>query len=109
MQEVELRLCLDIKNVRRVLPESLVEQSQRGFPFSEQGMAGCELDNGIGTATGPTHIQEWVTLGPDGNHFTGRFRLNAYDLSNNVVAAFTGTLSGTRITTSTVEQDLVGN
>ena len=66
-------------------------------------------DNGIGSATGPTHIREWVTLGADGNHFTGKFQLDAYDLSNKISPSFTGSLSGTRITTSTTEQQLVGN
>ena len=65
-------------------------------------------NNGIGDPTGPTQIREWVTLSPDGNRFTGNFRLDAYDTSNNVSASFTGTLSGTRITTSTTEGSLVG-
>ncbi len=64
---------------------------------------------GIGTAEGPTQIQEWVTLGPDGDHFTGTFQLDAYDLSNNIFASFTGTLTGTRVTTKTKEKDLIGN
>ena len=66
-------------------------------------------DNGIGPAVGPTHIREWVTLSPDGNHFTGHFQLDAYDLSNKIYASFTGPLTGTRVTISTTEQDLVGN
>jgi hypothetical protein len=65
--------------------------------------------NGIGDPVGPTQIQEWVTLGPDGNHFTGAFHLTAYDLSNNVIADFKGTLAGTRITVTTTEKDLLGN
>jgi hypothetical protein len=62
---------------------------------------------GIGTAVGPTQIQEWVKLGSDGDHFTGTFQLDAYDLNNNILASFTGTLSGTRVTTKTKEKDLV--
>jgi hypothetical protein len=65
--------------------------------------------SGIGDPVGPTHIQEWVKLSPDGDRFTGTFTLVAYDTSNNVLASFTGTLAGTRITTSTKEQDLVGD
>jgi hypothetical protein len=64
--------------------------------------------SGIGDPQGPSQFKEWVTLGPDGDYFTGTFQLKSYDLSNNVLAAFTGTLAGTRITTSTTEQDLVG-
>ena len=65
--------------------------------------------SGIGNSQGPTQIQEWIKLGPDGDHFTGTFQLDAYDLSNNILASFTGTLAGTRITTSTKEKDLVAN
>ncbi len=65
--------------------------------------------SGIGDPQGPTQIQEWVKLSPDGDRFTGTFSLVAYDTSNNILASFTGTLSGTRITTSTKEKDLVGN
>jgi hypothetical protein len=65
--------------------------------------------NGIGEPQGPTQIQEWVNLGPDGDHFTGTFTLVAYDASNKVAASFTGTLTGTRVTTSTKEKDLVSN
>jgi hypothetical protein len=65
--------------------------------------------SGIGDAAGPTQIQEWVTLSPDGCHFTGKFTLTAYDLSNNVTASFTGTLAGTRVTVLTSEKDLVTN
>ncbi len=66
-------------------------------------------DNGIGPAAGPTQIREWVTLSADGNRYTGRFQLDAYDTSNKIAASFTGTLNGTRITASTTEQQLVGN
>jgi hypothetical protein len=65
--------------------------------------------SGIGDPQGPTQFQEWVTVSPDGCHFTGSFHLTAYDLSNNVLAAFTGTLAGTRITVTTTEKDLVTN
>jgi len=65
--------------------------------------------SGIGDPQGPTQFREWVKLSPDGDRFTGNFQLDAYDLSNNILASFTGTLAGTRITTSTKEQDLVGN
>jgi len=64
---------------------------------------------GIGDAQGPIQIQEWVKLSSDGDHFTGTFQLDSYDLSNNLLVSFTGTLSGKRITTSTKEKDLVDN
>jgi hypothetical protein len=65
--------------------------------------------SGIGDPSGPTHIREWVTLSSDGNHFTGKFQLDAYDTSNKISPSFTGTVSGTRITINTTEDQLVGN
>jgi hypothetical protein len=62
--------------------------------------------SGIGNPTGPTHLVESVTLSPDGNHYSGTFKLHAYDTSNNIVVSFTGVLTATRITTSTTEGDL---
>ena len=64
---------------------------------------------GIGDPEGPTQIHEWVTLGEDGDSFTGTFTLVAYDSSNNVLASFAGTLTGTRVTVKTTEKELVGN
>jgi hypothetical protein len=63
-------------------------------------------DNGIGMPTGPTQITETVTLAPDGNHFSGWFTLTAYSTSFTVVQTFTGSIAGTRITTSTKATDL---
>ncbi len=61
---------------------------------------------GVGTPTGPTHLVESVTLTPDGNHYSGTFKLDAYDTSNNIIVSFTGVLTATRITTSTTEDEL---
>jgi len=66
-----------------------------------------DTNNGIGDPVGPTRFTENVTVAPDGNHFTGTFTLTAYDTKGNVMIAFTGALSGTRITTSTVMSDLL--
>ena len=65
--------------------------------------------SGIGNPVGPTQFRQWIKLSSSGDHFTGKFQLDAYDLSNNISQTFTGTLSGTRITTSTKEKDLVTN
>jgi hypothetical protein len=65
-----------------------------------------DTDNGIGMPVGPTRITETITLGPDGNHFSGTFTLTAYDTSFNQMQAFTGSLAGTRITTNTKITDL---
>jgi hypothetical protein len=66
-----------------------------------------DTNNGIGDPVGPTRFTESVTVAPDGNHFTGTFTLTAYDTRGNVMIAFTGALSGTRITTSTTTADLL--
>jgi hypothetical protein len=66
-----------------------------------------DTNNGIGDPVGPARFTEKVTVAPDGNHFTGTFTLTAYDTKGNVRIAFTGALSGTRITTSTVMSDLL--
>jgi hypothetical protein len=65
--------------------------------------------SGIGEPVNPTQIREWVTLGEDGDSFSGTFSLVAYDASNKVLASFTGTLAGTRVTVKTTEKELVSN
>jgi hypothetical protein len=56
-------------------------------------------------SAGPTHITEDVILSRDGNHFSGKFTLDAPD-TNNVVTSFTGVITGTRITIHTKPSDL---
>jgi hypothetical protein len=56
-------------------------------------------------SAGPTHITEDVILSWDGNHFSGKFTLDAPD-TNNVVTSFTGVITGTRITIHTKPSDL---
>jgi hypothetical protein len=65
-------------------------------------------NNGIGMPVGPTHITETITVGPDCNHFTGTFTLDAYDTTGKtILQSFTGVLTGTRVTTSTTVPDLL--
>jgi hypothetical protein len=66
-----------------------------------------DTNNGIGDPVGPSHFVESVTVSPDGDHFSGTFSLDAYDTAGNKVQSFTGTLSGTRITTRTTVGDLL--
>ena len=61
----------------------------------------------VGPSVGPTHIAEEITVSPDGQTFSGTFRLDAYDLNNVIFQTFTGTVTGTRITIFTKESDLV--
>jgi hypothetical protein len=62
--------------------------------------------SGIGNPSGPTRLVESVTLNEDGNHYSGTFKLDAYDTSNNLTVSFTGVLTATRITTNTTEGEL---
>ena len=64
-------------------------------------------DNGIGPAIGPTRFTEKVTLAADGRHFSGTFTLTAYDTSGNQTLQFTGSIAGTRITSTTTVGDLL--
>ena len=64
-------------------------------------------NNGIGDPVGPARFTESVSLAADGNHFTGTFTLTAYDTNGKAVMAFTGAITGTRITTSTTVGDLL--
>jgi hypothetical protein len=75
------------------------------FPW----LGGSDTTNapsGIGNPSGPTRLVESVTLSEDGNQYSGTFKLDAYDTSNNPTASCTGVLTATRITTSTTEGEL---
>jgi hypothetical protein len=43
--------------------------------------------SGIGNPPGPTRLVETVTLSEDGNHYSGTFKLDAYDTSNNLAVS----------------------
>jgi hypothetical protein len=62
---------------------------------------------GIGNPTGPTRIREEITLSPDGEHYTGKFTLDAYDTSGVLVAHIVGVIAATRITLNTTVGDLL--
>jgi hypothetical protein len=82
----------------------------RHYKLNHIGWAGYDTTNapaGIGNPTGPSRIQEEVTLSPDGKRYSGTFILDAYDLSGNVVAHFIGTIKATRITVNTPISDLL--
>jgi len=61
----------------------------------------------IGPSVVPTQITEEITLSPDGQHFSGFFTLDAYDLNNVIFQSIKGTVAGTRITIATKETDLL--
>lgn len=59
-----------------------------------------------GTLMGPAQIQEFVTLAPNGNTFTGTFSIDQYLENGNLMAHVAGTITGTRITVSTPESSI---
>ena len=63
--------------------------------------------SGIGNPQGPTQFIEEITLGPDGQHYTGTFALNAYDTSGNLVAHLVGVINATRINITTTVPELL--
>jgi hypothetical protein len=56
---------------------------------------------GIGNPSAGAQIIEYVTLHPDGDHFSGTFTLTAYDAKGQPTVTFTGLLAATRITVNT--------
>lgn len=63
--------------------------------------------NGIGNPQGAAQIVQEIMLSPDGDHYSGRFTLDAYDPSGNNVAHIVGVISATRVTVSTKVKDLL--
>ena len=63
--------------------------------------------NGIGNPQGGAQLIEKITLGPDGNSYTGSFTLDAYDTNGHVTVSFTGMLTAKRITVNTPFTDLL--
>ena len=59
-----------------------------------------------GNPQGGAQILEKVTLGQDGNHYSGTFSFQAYDINGNPTLMITGTLKATRITPSTSFKEL---
>ena len=72
--------------------------------------AGNDPENapsGIGNPEGAAQIVEEITLGPDCDHYTGRFTLDAYDPSGNPTTHIVGVIKATRVTVNTKAKDLL--
>jgi hypothetical protein len=50
---------------------------------------------------GPARIQQWLTLDPKGNSTSGKFTIDQYDESGNLLAHLQGNVTGTRVTMET--------
>lgn len=61
--------------------------------------------SGVGNPAGPTRIVEIVSL-TDADHYSGTFTLNAYSTKGKRTAHIVGSITATRITTSTPVQSL---
>lgn len=57
--------------------------------------------SGIGNPTAGDQLLEEITLNPDGKSYSGKFKLDAYDMNGHLSVSFTGVLTATRITVST--------
>ena len=57
--------------------------------------------SGIGNPQAGVQLVEQVTLSPDGNGYSGKFKLDAYDQNGHLTVSFTGVLRATRITVGT--------
>jgi hypothetical protein len=75
--------------------------------FAWLGNDTANAPGGIGNPAGPTRFVEEITLSPDGNHYSGKFTLDAYDTLGNQVAHILGVVAGTRITLDTTVGDLL--
>jgi hypothetical protein len=56
---------------------------------------------GIGNPSAGAQIIEYVTLHPDGNHYSGTYTLTAYTANGQPAVTFTGDIAATRITVNT--------
>jgi hypothetical protein len=80
------------------------------YKLNHIAWAGNDTSNaptGIGDPAGPTRFVEEVVLAPDGQHYTGKFTLDAYDTAGNQVAHIVGVIAATRITVDTTVGDLL--
>ena len=50
---------------------------------------------------GPARIQQWLTLAPNGCSTSGKFTIDQYDESGNLLAHLQGNIIGTRVTMET--------
>lgn len=60
-----------------------------------------------GNPQGGAQLLEQVTLSPDGNHYSGTFRFQAYDINGSPTLMITGVLTATRITPTTPFRNLL--
>lgn len=62
---------------------------------------GVSYDSTGQNLVGPTRIQQWLTIDAKGNSTSGKFIIDQYDESGNVIARLQGKVIGTRVTLDT--------
>jgi hypothetical protein len=62
---------------------------------------GVSYDSTGQNLVGPARIQQWLTLDARGNSTTGKFTIDQYDESGNLLAHLQGKVTGTRVTMET--------
>jgi hypothetical protein len=62
---------------------------------------GISYDSTGQNLVGPAHIQQWLTLNEEGNATSGKFTIDQYDESGNLLAHVQGKIIGTRVTMET--------
>lgn len=62
---------------------------------------GISYDSTGNNLVGPARIQQWLTLDPKGNATSGRFTIDQYDESGNLLAHIQGNVIGSRVTMDT--------
>jgi hypothetical protein len=62
---------------------------------------GIAYDSTGQNLVGPGRIQQWLTLDAKGNAISGRFTIDQYDESGNLLAHVQGKITGTRVTLET--------
>jgi len=62
---------------------------------------GVSYDSTGQNLVGPARIQQWLTLDAKGNSTTGKFTIDQYDESGNLLAHVQGKVTGTRVTMET--------
>jgi hypothetical protein len=62
---------------------------------------GVSYDSTGVNLVGPARIQQWLTLDEKGNATSGKFTIDQWDESGNLLAHIQGTVTGTRVTMET--------
>ncbi len=83
------------------------EVEDRHYRINHFGIAFDPATN-PNTPLGYAHIPQDIILSRDGKTFTGKFVIDQYDATGNLLLEIKGDLVGTRITLSTSVRDLIG-